>query len=176
MSQPYHPYIQPPSEQSAVHQDACGIHDNLLYNAWKILAQIHATLTVTLYDTGHWPLDTRQEQIGADLHQLGETLKEIADRRDMAWNYYVHDAKRQEQATRTQEPTITRGTCTDCGGSYLVVSNEPDTLHGLCDGCYTDRKQAEESDDAPDPEQLNDEGEPYTDTIADPIVRAEWPF
>ena len=91
MSQPYHPLVHPSSDQSAQHQEATGVKDNPLYNAWKILAQVHATLTATQYNARHSPLDTRNSQLGEEVWQLGDTVADLAKRRDMASAYYARD-------------------------------------------------------------------------------------
>jgi hypothetical protein len=79
----------------------------------------------------------------------------VADRRDMAWNYYAGaEQKRQRTGHASQI-----GTCDDCGSPYPIMSDQPDSLPGRCAGCWAARQEEAQE---PDAEQPDDTGKPPT--------------
>ncbi|HLW00066.1 MAG TPA: hypothetical protein VKT82_15460 [Ktedonobacterales bacterium] len=88
MSQGYDPLIQPPTAESAQHQDACGIRNNPLYSAWAIQAQIYTALAATRADLEALPLSL---QVRIDLGTIHRVMVAVADRRDMTWAFYAQD-------------------------------------------------------------------------------------
>jgi hypothetical protein len=151
MSQ-YHPLIQPPSAESAQHQDACGIRNNPLYTAWAILAQVYTALAKTRAELEAMPPTWK---VRFDLGDLHRAMIGVADRRDMVWAFYAQEARRAGAPANGAPPA---GTCKECKADYVMVSNDPRTQRGLCPGCAD--AEAEADQDAPTTRQPDNTGGP----------------